>query len=330
MPRKTPRYRQSAAKIQAAWRRKMARKRKGSKKYPARFKGTSKSKYNFTKKVAKVIQQVAENKFKTNRYEGVIPKAFVHQATDGYQCSWNLGDAVSDYSGQGFPLASGLACLNVLPADRDGDYIFGKSLVSRIGIYMHPLDVTPGAPSDLSAQPKHLQFNMKVLKINAKFTPNGQQGSNVLSTQCWIDEANQTTGFADNRSFTQLDLKFYQTNKRRFNVLRNHNFMLTVPTITTEEVLETNPPNPGDFPTATATMNVPMKAYPSKKYFSIRTPINKKLYYDPAINTTRPPTNFNDSIYILITATAPNDTLTSQLANKWSVDTTNTFIYTDM
>lgn len=296
--------------------------KKAYNKLPSRFRGTSKKKYAFAKKVSKAVAQVAENKFKTNRYDTITPKPFVHAATDGYQCSWNLGDATSDYSGQGLPVGTGLQCLNVLPADRDGDYIFGKSLVSRIGIYMHPLTETDAVPDDLWMRPKTIQFNLKVLKINSKYTPNGQQGSNVLSTQCWIDEKNETCGFSDARNFTQLDLKYYQVNKRRFNVLRNHNFMLTVPSMSTSQEQQEG--------AATATNVIPQKAFPSKKYFSIRIPINKKLYYDPAFPISRPPTNLNESIYVLITATGPNDTVDGQLANKWSVDTTNTFIYTDM
>jgi hypothetical protein len=79
-------------------------------KLPARFKGTSKKAYSFKKRVARAVNQVAENKFLTNRYSNIIPQPFVHMATDGYQLSCNLGDAVSDYSGGGFPLASGLDC----------------------------------------------------------------------------------------------------------------------------------------------------------------------------------------------------------------------------
>ena len=90
--------------------------KKKSKNLPARFKGTSKKAYSFKKRVARAVNQVAENKFLTNRYSDIDPKPFVHLATDGYQLSCNLGDAVSDYSGQGFPVASGLECFNVLPA----------------------------------------------------------------------------------------------------------------------------------------------------------------------------------------------------------------------
>lgn len=298
--------------------------------FPARFRGTSKKRYNFTKRVARAIQTVAENKFLTNRYEDIAPKPFVHLASDGYQASFNLGDAVSDYSAQGMPLSSGLQCLNVLPAQRDGDYIFGKKIVTRIGIYTHSIDLTDDRPSDLAPDAMNLQFNLKVLKINAKYTPNGQQGSNVLSTQCWIDEANKTCGFADARSFSQLDLKFYQVNKRRFNVLRDVNFMLSPPSVSTEQVDEDAPGTANTNATAMGVLANFAKVYPAKKYFSLTTTINKKLYFNPDAVPNSPPTNYNDSIYVLITATAPNDTQTSQLANKWSFDCTNTFIYTDM
>lgn len=227
-------------------------------KLPARFKGTSKKAYSFKKRVARAVNQVAENKFLTNRYSNIIPQPFVHMATDGYQLSCNLGDAVSDYSGGGFPLASGLECFNVLPADRDGAYIFGKKLVTRIGIYMKPVSSFIGT-DNLSPDPKQLQFNFKILKINAKYTPNGQQGSNVLSTQCWMDEANKTTGFADNRNFTQLDLKYYMVNKRRFNVLKDFNFTLVPPSVSTDVSGNVNPPGAGEFPTSSMTNVIPSK-----------------------------------------------------------------------
>ena len=132
-----PKGRRNRRKNYAAYKR-----RTGS--MPVRFRGTNRRRYNRTKALARQIAQVAENKFLTNKYENITPKPFVHLATDGYQLSCNLGDAVSDYSAGQLPLSSGLRCLNVLPGARDGDYIFGKKLVTRIGIYTKPISSNVG------------------------------------------------------------------------------------------------------------------------------------------------------------------------------------------
>lgn len=308
------------------------RKRSYRKRAPPRFRG-SRRRYSFAKKVSRAINSVAENVLISNRYNALQPKPFSYLATDGYQMSLSLGHLKSDNSAQGAGNPSeGLKLLNVNSTQMAGDYIFGKRLALKFGIFMKPvgganLDAT--SPDDAANWSGPLQFDLKLLKLNTKYTPNftGTGMETVLGSQVWIDEAGQPTGFNELRSFSQLDLKTYLLNKKRFNVMRHHQFKLSPPMASaqySEEIAATANTHLETFGALAATG----KHFPSVKYFSFSIPIFKKLAYFDNTTTGKKPDNFNDAYYLLITATQPNET--GRLANSWEAKMNSTLIYTDL
>lgn len=326
--RTTTRRRRSSAVSRRRARRSAPRQ---SRRYPVRFRG-SRSRYAFAKRVSNAINSVAENVLISNRYNALQPRAFSHLATDGYQLSLSLGHLKTENQAQGVDPTQGLRLFNIKSTQMAGDYVFGKRLAIKMGIFMKPvgganLDAT--SPDDAGKWSGPLQFDFKLLKLNTKYTPNftGTGMETVLGSQVWIDEAGQPTGFNEDRSFSQLDLKTYLLNKKRFNVIRHHQFKLSPPMASaqySDEVPATANTHLETFSGLAATG----KQYPSVKYFSLSCPIGKKLAYFDNDTTGKKPDNYNDGFYVLITATQPNEV--ARLANNWEAKMNTTLIYTDL
>ena len=56
---------------------------------------------------------------------------------------------------------------------------------------------------------------------------------------CFLDEAGVNTGYNSPRTFSNLALASYITNKREFLVLRDQRFTLSPPSVTTNETVIT-------------------------------------------------------------------------------------------
>jgi len=292
-------------------------KKKSYKKSAPRYKGTGGApRRQITKrKIVAALNSIAETKLVAFSHENARPRPFSTD-TRNYQLSFNLGNLPLSGSSSSFPSATGLNLFNVLQANRDGEYIYLKRNSTKMEIKMNPIDYS-ATGFDASVVCPY-QFRMLILKPNAKYLNNGISPTG----SCFLDEAGVNTGYNSPRTFSNLALASYITNKREFLVLRDQRFTLSPPSVTTNETVIT-----GTGTGFAASLQSTFK-YPTFKRINISTPVNKKTHYTSGAEI---PTDYQDSTFVIIMA-SPLGALSSANpdASQWTMDILSTTSYTDM
>lgn len=244
---------------------------------PARLK-VSRKRYNNTRRVENFLRNFSGSKYKGYTGDCLTPVGKPSGAQPISYHFYNMGKTLAS-----LPEMNNMDLYTFANGDgnneRVGDYMMLRNTTLKMEVQALPL-VSVGE----LGQPI-LEFRLMVVKSNRKY--NSFEQSPDPGSTLFLDNENNEFGYDD----TVQSVFAYQRqplNKRKWIVLREQKFKLSIPFASNSALGNTSRLNPA-YP-----------KYPTKKNFRINVPIHKKTHFNNVDNT---PDNLDTQTFVILQCT---------------------------